>query len=107
MSADSIQVEVVFAMPDRQVLIELEVPATATVADAIELSLVAGQFPDSELAGLPVGIWGREVERSARLSAGDRVEIYRPLAIDPKEARRTLAAAGRTMADDGRRQGGD
>ncbi len=104
MSADTIKVEVVFATPERQALIELEVPATATVADAIEASLVADQFPESALAELPVGIWGREVERTARLRAGDRVEIYRPLAIDPKEARRTRAAAGRTMAD-GRRQG--
>jgi putative ubiquitin-RnfH superfamily antitoxin RatB of RatAB toxin-antitoxin module len=46
---------------------------------------------------MQAGIWGRPVERDQAVSDGDRVELYRPLNMDPREARRRLAAAGRTM----------
>ncbi len=100
MSEDRIQVEIVFALADRQELIEVEVPDGATVADVIASSRIDARFPNRDLEDLPVGIWGREVERTARVRAGDRVEIYRPLQMDPKEARRQLALAGRTMVDE-------
>lgn len=99
MSDGFLDVEVVFALPDRQVLLDASVPAGASVRDAIEVSGIASRFPGIDLDTLKVGIWGRAVDRDAALRPGDRVEIYRPLEIDPKEARRQLARAGLTMKD--------
>lgn len=99
----TISVEVVFALPERQELVAVRMPAGATVADAIETSGIAGKFPGHDLSACRVGIWGRVVDRHQRLEAGDRIEIYRPLAIDPREARRKLASRGKSMgghADD-------
>lgn len=90
-------VEVVFALPERQALIPVELEEGATVAEAIERSAIAAHFPEHDIGGLPVGVWGRLVERDHRLEDGDRVEIYRPLRIDPREQRRALAAAGKSM----------
>lgn len=104
-SAAPISVEVVFAVPQHQALVTVELPAGATVADAISASGIERQFPQHDLALLPVGIWGRQAGRGEPLSDGDRVEIYRPLAADPRESRRTLAAHGKAMGqhdnDDG------
>ena len=96
--AAEIGVELVFARPDKQVLVSLSVPAATTVATAIRLSGLIERFSDQPIESLPVGIWGRPVERDFVLGDGDRVEIYRPLALDPREARRRLAQAGKTMA---------
>lgn len=95
---DELKVELVFATPEEQQLISLTLPAGSTVNEAIQASRIDEQFPLQDLSGLEVGIWGRVVTRDQRLKAGDRVEIYRPLAMDPREARRRLAAAGQTMA---------
>lgn len=99
MSGQEIRVEVVFARPDRQALVEVSVGEGATVAEAIEASGLHKDFANDGLESLPVGIWGRLVERSTRVRAGDRVEIYRPLELDPKSARRELALLGLTMKD--------
>lgn len=91
------QIEVVFALPERQELVTVELEEGATVADAIERSAIAELFPGHEVRALPVGVWGRVVDRGHVLEEGDRVEIYRPLAIDPREQRRALAAEGKSM----------
>ena len=90
-------------MPERQELISLELPPGSTVNDAIRKSRIHERFPSQDLSGLEVGIWGRVVPRNQRLEAGDRIEIYRPLEMDPREARRRLAAAGQTMASSRKR----
>ena len=87
----SMQVEVVFAVAERQVLQSVEIPEGSTAADAIESSELAREFPDVDLDRLQAGVWGRPVERDFVLSDGDRVELYRPLAMDPREARRLKA----------------
>lgn len=92
-----IRVEVVFALPARQILRTVSLSDTATVADAIEAAGLAAEFPDEPIEALPVGIWGKVVPREQRVVDGDRVELYRPLELDPRELRRKLAAAGRTM----------
>ena len=89
--ADEIRVEVVFATATRQELIELTIDEPATVADAIEKSGIQGRFPDTPLQSLETGIWGKPADRGQRLQEGDRVEIYRPLERDPRDARRELA----------------
>ena len=92
-----IDVEVVFGIPEQQRLVSLRLQSGATVADAIEKSDFAREFADHDLSSLSVGVWGHLAARDAVLSAGDRVEIYRPLQMDPREARRRLAALGQTM----------
>lgn len=95
--ADQIQVEVVFATVKTQHLVSVALPAGATVADAIAVSSIAERFPAADFDALQAGIWGNLVERGHILSDGDRVEIYRPLELDPRDARRQLALLGRTM----------
>lgn len=87
------QVEVVFALPDRQALETVVVPAGATVADAIRRSGLQNRFADVQMNELQAGIWGKPVERNHVLADGDRVEIYRSLAMDPREARRLKAGS--------------
>ena len=89
--SDLINVEVVFGPRESQALVSVSMRPGSTVADALEASAIAAAFPDTELKQLPVGIWGHPVERDRLLADGDRVEIYRELAIDPKESRRLRA----------------
>lgn len=95
--SEHINVEVVFALPESQLLVALSLPEGSTAADAIERAGTADRFPELDISGLPIGVWGRVVVRDHPLKEGDRVEIYRPLDMDPREARRQLAEAGRTM----------
>ena len=90
----TISVELVFVTPESEAFRELEMPQGATVADAIELSGLARDFPDYAVTELPVGIWGRQVGPTQVLQDGDRVEVYRELRVDPMDARR-LRASGR------------
>jgi putative ubiquitin-RnfH superfamily antitoxin RatB of RatAB toxin-antitoxin module len=94
---DNLAIDVVYGARDEQVITPVSVPPGATVQDALDASGLAARFPDHRLDELPCGIWGKVAERSRRLCAGDRVEIYRPLAMDPREARRQLAQSGQTM----------
>jgi len=87
----TIRIEVVLAMPERQELITLEVAAGTTLADAIAQSGVAGMFEGFELDTAKVGIFGHKASQDQVLREGDRVEIYRPLIADPKESRRQRA----------------
>jgi len=86
-----LSVEVVYALRDEQALIALEVGEGASVREAIERSGILQRYPEIELARGRVGIFGRQVELDASLCDGDRVEIYRPLVADPKQARRERA----------------
>ena len=95
MADPTIRVEVVFATPQRQVLKALELPQGATVAEAIDRSGLLALFDQVDLDELEVGIWGRITERCCTLQANDRVELYRPLTRDPRDARRELARVQR------------
>ena len=87
-----IRVEVAYASLQRQVLIACEVAAAATLGEAIRASGVLQQCPEINLTQSRVGVFGRLKTLEAPLRAGDRVEIYRPLQVDPKEVRRQRAA---------------
>src|SRR5688572_16875835 len=95
MSADlktpSIRVEVVYALPDQQVLVALEVERGASVRHAILRSGILQRFPEVDLERASVGIFGNVTGLDTLLADGDRVEIYRPLIVDPKDARRMRA----------------
>ena len=83
------RIEVVYALPDGHDIVELNLAAGATAADAVKASGIAARHPEIDPSRL--GIFGRRVAGDTRLAEGDRVEIYRPLALDPKEARRERA----------------
>ncbi|WP_395593383.1 RnfH family protein [Pseudomonas sp. B26140] len=89
-----IEIEVVYAAVDRQVLRMVSVPEGATARDALLKSGIGDEFPELDLAECPVGIFGKVIaDPEVRLiQAGDRIEIYRPLLADPKEVRRLRAA---------------
>lgn len=91
----SLRVTVAYCAPRKQHVRELDVAAGSTVADAIRLSGIveAAALRDTDLRH--VGIFNKTVDVNAPLRDGDRVEIYRPLRIDPKEARRRRAAPAR------------
>lgn len=84
------RVLVAFALPERQEVVELEMPEASTVQDAIRAAGAAGGFAAPD-ASLKAGIWSREVGLATRLRDGDRVELYRGLKADPKQARRARA----------------
>ena len=94
MSAPELTVEIAFGTAESQSLLSVSLPPGASVADAIAASDIATQFPDIDFNELQAGVWGERVARSHRLRDGDRVEIYRPLLIDPMQARR-IRATGR------------
>jgi putative ubiquitin-RnfH superfamily antitoxin RatB of RatAB toxin-antitoxin module len=102
-----ISVEVAYATTEKQLIVALEVPTGTTVHEAIAMSKIADEFPRIDLHTNPVGIFSRLLDGKGRptaqdyvLQSGDRIEIYRPLVIDPKQARleRARAAAEKTKA---------
>ena len=90
-SADLLEVEVVYARPEQQLLIQLKVPHGSTAREAIVLSNILNDVPGLDLETLAVGIFSRRVTLDYILKTGDRVEIYRSLTMSPVEARRWRA----------------
>jgi len=86
-----IRIEVAYAAPGRQVLLNLSLPQGTTVAERIAQSNIRDEFPGLKMALEAVRIFSRKVSLDHVFTAGDRVEIYRPLIMDPKEARRLRA----------------
>lgn len=86
-----IQVEVVYALPNKQTILSLRVPVGEQVRQVIEQSGILQQYPEINLNSNMVGIFGRQVKLEQTLQNGDRIEIYRPLLADPKEIRRRRA----------------
>ncbi len=99
MTKTSINVEVAYATPEKQVIRALNVDTGTTIGAAIVQSGIMMDFPelDLELENARVGIFGKIARMTTELDDGDRVEIYRPLIADPKEVRRKRAAEGKKM----------
>ncbi|MEQ1531868.1 MAG: RnfH family protein [Methylococcales bacterium] len=85
-------VQVAYAKPERQALIDVKLPEGSNVEQAIVASGLLAQFPELDLATLTVGIFGKVCGLEQILKPADRVEIYRLLHNDPKDARRQRAA---------------
>jgi len=83
-----IAIEVAYATPEKQIIISLAVEAGTTIEKAIHSSEIMNFFPDIDLSQQKVGIFGQAKLLTDRVQAGDRIEIYRPLLINPKDARR-------------------
>ena len=93
-----ITVEVAYATPERQLILELRVPAGTTAMEAVRLSGITKEFPAIDLKNNPMGIFSSLLDgkdyplpEKYKLQRKDRVEIYRPLLIDPKQARSARA----------------
>ncbi len=85
-------IEVAYAIPQKQVIISIDVEEPCTIEQAIKLSKIIDQFPDIDLQKNKVGIFGKAARLTDNLHEKDRVEIYRTLIADPKESRRARAA---------------
>ena len=85
-------VEVAYATPEQQEIITLTLPEGTTVEQAIHASDMFNRFPEIDETDIKAGIFGSVTKLDQPLKQGDRVEIYRPLLHDPKEARRQRAA---------------
>jgi len=94
---DSINVEVCYALRDRQEIVRLKLPAGCTVQRAVDASGLLQKHPEIDLAKNKIGIFAKLSKLDAPLRDHDRVEIYRPLIADPKEVRKQRAAAGKVM----------
>ncbi|MCU0072964.1 RnfH family protein [Pseudomonas koreensis] len=89
-----VEIEVVYAAVDRQVLRVISVAEGTTVRAALMASGIDAEFPELDLKSCPLGIFGKVITDPdvRRVQEGDRIEIYRPLLADPKEVRRLRAA---------------
>jgi putative ubiquitin-RnfH superfamily antitoxin RatB of RatAB toxin-antitoxin module len=83
-----VKVQVALALPERQVVVDLELPAGSTVTDAVGAALRDARLAGADIASMRTGVWSRPCAATTVLREGDRVELYRPLAADPKEMRR-------------------
>jgi hypothetical protein len=97
-NVDCITVEVVYALPERQTVLSVRMSADATLGDALRASGLQSLHPELDLAVVKVGIWGTVAYPETHLRDGDRIEVYRPLEIDPKRARRDRAQRRRNSA---------
>lgn len=101
-----IRATVVYARPDRQWVVELVLPAGATLADAVRAAGLEAQCPELAALRAEVGVFHRRLPPHSAVRDGDRIELYRPLQIDPKEARRLRASGARRTAQGKKTLGG-
>ena len=93
MTEATIEVEIVYALPDRAWSVRVTLPAPATVGQALQRGLPPA--PGLEVDPARLAVFGRAVGLDAPLHDGDRIELLRPLKVDPKDARRRRAGARR------------
>jgi hypothetical protein len=92
-----VRIEVTYARPQGAIQRTYELPAAATVGDALRAAGADPAFVDIDLESSPIGVFGASARREQALYPGDRVEIYRPLALDPKAARRARVKQARAL----------
>ncbi|WP_269531937.1 RnfH family protein [Chitinimonas sp. BJYL2] len=92
-----VNVALVYASPDRQHLVQLELAVGNTVGDALSVARGMAEFDGIDFTQLKTGIFGHVCKSDRCLQDGDRIELYRPLIADPKEARHRRVALGKTM----------
>ncbi len=101
MASDQITIEVAYATPLKQMILELEVAQDTTPRDVVEQSDIDSYFPEIDKQNCDIGIFGKVIRGAHVLEDGDRIEIYRPLLADPKEVRKRRAAEGMKMKKGG------
>ena len=95
--ADQIRVEVVYALPNTQEILSVNLAPGATVAQAVEASGILQKYPEIDLGKTKLGVFAKLAKPDTALRDRDRVEIYRPLIADPKAVRKQRAAEGKVM----------
>jgi uncharacterized protein len=95
-------IEVVYALPHEQRLVRLPYEPGMTARDAVTRSGLGAQYPEIGAQPLVLGIFGTRVEAERALEPGDRVEICRPLTVDPRDLRRQMLARGTVMGGAGK-----
>ncbi len=98
---DTIDIEVVYALPAEQTLLKKTVPEGTTVLEGIQASGLLEKFPELDVSAHKLGIFGKLTKPDTVLRDKDRIEIYRPLIADPKEVRRRRAEEGKVMKKGG------
>ena len=100
--SDTIRVEVAFALPEKQRIVKLDVPSGTTALQAVSMSQLDDVFEELVVGpDIKLGVWGKAVTGDRVLTAGERVEIYRPLLVDPKEVRKARAARAKAAREAG------
>jgi putative ubiquitin-RnfH superfamily antitoxin RatB of RatAB toxin-antitoxin module len=108
MPEERMRIEVIYALPQRQERVTVELPEGATLIRAVEASGLLAKYPEIDSAKNKFGIFAKLSKPDTALRDRDRVEIYRPLIADPKEVRKKRAAEGKVMkkgAGDGGEEG--
>jgi len=102
-AAETVSVELAFALPEVQECEALLLPYGTTARDALSSAGLPARYPEHiNIYNCPLGVWGKQVADHYVLKDGDRLEIYRPLINEPRETRRRLAAEGKTMGSKSR-----
>ncbi len=101
MTEELLDIEVAYVKPGDQILRALQGKPGMTVEQAIMSSGIIEDFPEIDLGKNKVGVFGKAAKLDAELRPGDRVEIYRPLIADPKEARKKRAKQGKSLKKGG------
>ena len=100
--SDTIRVEVAYALPEKQRIVKLDVPSGTTALQAVSMSQLDEVFEELVVGpDIKLGVWGKAVTGDRVLAMGERVEIYRPLLIDPKEVRKARAARAKAAREEG------
>ena len=94
-------VEVVYALPDQQEILVVNLQEGQTAQDAIEQSGVLQRYPDLDIDNMTIGLFGKKIKMLQKMRDRDRIEIYRPLIADPKEVRKRKAAEGKKLKKGG------
>ena len=100
--SETIHIEVAYALPNKQRIVKLDVPSGTTALQAVSMSQLDEVFDDLVVGpDIKLGVWGKAVTGDRVLAMGERVEIYRPLLIDPKEVRKARAARAKAAREEG------
>lgn len=97
MVKDKIQIEIAYATPHQQLIVECEVEQGSSPREAVIQSDINQYFPEIDKQQCDIGIFGKAIRPDHKLENGDRIEIYRPLLADPKEVRKRRAKQGLRM----------
>lgn len=101
MRQDLIHIEIAYALPENQVILEYNIEPGTSPRDAVIASDIDHYFPQIDKQNCDIGIFGKAIRPDHVLQMGDRIEIYRPLIADPKEVRKKRAAQGLRMKKGG------
>ena len=95
--AETINIEVCYALSNKQELVKLSLTDGSNLQQAVEASGLLEKYPEIDLKKNKFGIWNKLSKADSVLRDKDRIEIYRPLIADPKEVRKQRAAEGKVM----------